>query len=265
MVFIEGGVEIEKVVEEILYLIYKVVFDLLIGLMLYQGCELVFKLGLEGKLVQQFIKIFMGLVIIFLECDLVLIEINLLVIIKQGDLICFDGKLGVDGNVLFCQFDLCEMCDQLQEDLCEVQAVQWELNYVVLDGNIGCMVNGVGLVMGMMDIVKLYGGELVNFFDVGGGVIKECVIEVFKIIFFDDKVKVVLVNIFGGIVCCDLIVDGIIGVVVEVGVNVLVVVCLEGNNVEFGVKKLVDSGLNIIAVKGLMDAVQQVVVVVEGK
>lgn len=265
MVFIEGGVEIEKVAEEISYLIYKVAFDSLIGSMSYQGRELAFKLGLEGKLVQQFIKIFMGLAIIFLERDLALIEINSLVIIKQGDLICFDGKLGVDGNVLFRQFDLREMRDQSQEDSREVQVVQWELNYVALDGNIGCMVNGVGLAMGTMDIVKLYGGESVNFFDVGGGVIKERVIEAFKIIFFDDKVKVVLVNIFGGIVRCDLIVDGIIGAVVEVGVNVSVVVRLEGNNVEFGAKKLVDSGLNIIVVKGLTDVVQQVVVVVEGK
>lgn len=139
--------------------------------------------------------------------------------------------------------------------MCEVYVVKWEFNYVVLDGNVGCMVNGVGFVMGMMDIVNLYGGKFVNFFDVGGGVIKECVVEVFKIILFDINVKVVLVNIFGGIVCCDMIVEGIIGVVKEVGVSVLVVVCFEGINVEFGCKVLVELGLDIIVVVFLIDVV----------
>ena len=215
----------------------------------YQGRELAFKLGLEGKLVQQFTKIFMGLATIFLERDLALIEINPLVITKQGDLICLDGKLGADGNALFRQPDLREMRDQSQEDPREAQAAQWELNYVALDGNIGCMVNGAGLAMGTMDIVKLHGGEPANFLDVGGGATKERVTEAFKIILSDDKVKAVLVNIFGGIVRCDLIADGIIGAVAEVGVNVPVVVRLEGNNAELGAKKLADSGLNIMQQK----------------
>ena len=258
-------VEIEKVAEETQHLIHKVALDPLTGPMPYQGRELAFKLGLEGKLVQQFTKIFMGLATIFLERDLALIEINPLVITKQGDLICLDGKLGADGNALFRQPDLREMRDQSQEDPREAQAAQWELNYVALDGNIGCMVNGAGLAMGTMDIVKLHGGEPANFLDVGGGATKERVTEAFKIILSDDKVKAVLVNIFGGIVRCDLIADGIIGAVAEVGVNVPVVVRLEGNNAELGAKKLADSGLNIIAAKGLTDAAQQVVAAVEGK
>ncbi|SQJ29855.1 succinyl-CoA synthetase subunit beta [Salmonella enterica subsp. enterica serovar Heidelberg] len=245
----EGGVEIEKVAEETPHLIHKVALDPLTGPMPYQGRELAFKLGLEGKLVQQFTKIFMGLATIFLERDLALIEINPLVITKQGDLICLDGKLGADGNALFRQPDLREMRDQSQEDPREAQAAQWELNYVALDGNIGCMVNGAGLAMGTMDIVKLHGGEPANFLDVGGGATKERVTEAFKIILSDDNVKAVLVNIFGGIVRCDLIADGIIGAVEEVGVNVPVVVRLEGNNAELGAKKLADSGLNIIAAK----------------
>ncbi|EDU3842668.1 TPA: ADP-forming succinate--CoA ligase subunit beta [Salmonella enterica] len=261
----EGGVEIEKVAEETPHLIHKVALDPLTGPMPYQGRELAFKLGLEGKLVQQFTKIFMGLATIFLERDLALIEINPLVITKQGDLICLDGKLGADGNALFRQPDLREMRDQSQEDPREAQAVQWELNYVALDGNIGCMVNGAGLAMGTMDIVKLHGGEPANFLDVGGGATKERVTEAFKIILSDDNVKAVLVNIFGGIVRCDLIADGIIGAVEEVGVNVPVVVRLEGNNAELGAKKLADSGLNIIAAKSLTDAAQQVVAAVEGK
>ena len=261
----EGGVEIEKVAEETPHLIHKVALDPLAGPMPYQGRELAFKLGLEGKQVQQFTKIFMGLATIFLERDLALIEINPLVVTKQGDLICLDGKLGADGNALFRQADLREMRDQSQEDPREAQAAQWELNYVALDGNIGCMVNGAGLAMGTMDIVKLHGGEPANFLDVGGGATKERVTEAFKIILSDDNDKAVLVNIFGGIVRCDLIADGIIGAVAEVGVNVPVVVRLEGNNAELGAKKLADSGLNIIAAKSLTDAAQQVVAAVEGK
>lgn len=256
MVFIEGGVDIEKVVYDIFEKIFKVIIDLLVGVQLYQGCELVFQLGLKGDQIKQFIYIFVGLVKLFQDYDLVLLEVNLLVIKKDGNLYCLDVKINIDSNVLYCQLKLCVMYDLFQDDVCEVYVQKWELNYVVLEGNIGCMVNGVGLVMGIMDIVNLYGGKLVNFFDVGGGVIKECVIEVFKIILFDSNVKVVLVNIFGGIVCCDMIVEGIIGVVKEVGVKVLVVVCLEGNNVELGVKVLVESGLNIIVVISLIDVVQ---------
>ncbi|KAG4065947.1 hypothetical protein HA402_006800, partial [Bradysia odoriphaga] len=237
--------------------------DPLAGPQPYQGRELAFKLGLTGKQVGQFAKIFMGLATLFLERDLAMVEINPLVITKQGDLICLDGKLGADGNALFRQSELREMRDLSQEDERESRAAQWELNYVALDGNIGCMVNGAGLAMGTMDIVNLHGGEPANFLDVGGGATKERVTEAFKIILSDDKVKAVLVNIFGGIVRCDLIADGIIGAVAEVGVNVPVVVRLEGNNAELGAKKLADSGLNIIAATSLTDAAQQVVAAVE--
>ncbi|MCE1763569.1 succinate--CoA ligase subunit beta, partial [Enterobacter hormaechei] len=157
-----------------------------------------------------------------------------LVITTQDDLVCLDGKLRADSNAMFRQAELREMHDPSQEDSREAQAAQWELNYVALDGNIGCMVNGAGLAMGTMDIVKLHGGAPANFLDVGGGATKERVTEAFKIILSDDNVKAVLVNIFGGIVRCDLIADGIIGAVEEVGVNVPVVVRLEGNNAELG-------------------------------
>ena len=245
----EGGVEIEKVAEETPHLIH----------------ELAFKLGLTGKQVSQFTKIFMGLATLFLERDLALVEINPLVITKQGDLVCLDGKLGVDGNALFRQPELREMRDPSQEDPREAHATQWELNYVALEGNIGCMVNGAGLAMGTMDIVKHHGGQPANFLDVGGGATKERVTEAFKIILSDDAVKAVFVNIFGGIVRCDLIADGIIGAVAEVGVNVPVVVRLEGNNAELGAQKLADSGLNIIAATSLTDAAQRVVAAAEGK
>ncbi|MFC0180341.1 ADP-forming succinate--CoA ligase subunit beta [Thorsellia kenyensis] len=255
----EGGVEIEKVAEETPHLIHKMVIDPLTGPQPYQGRELAFKLGLNPKQVTQFSKIFMGLANLFIECDLALVEINPLVITTADDLICLDGKLAADGNALYRQAQLREMRDPSQEDARESRAAQWELNYVALDGNIGCMVNGAGLAMGTMDIVKLHGGEPANFLDVGGGATKERVTEAFKIILSDENVKAVLVNIFGGIVRCDLIADGIIGAVEEVGVSVPVVVRLEGNNAELGAKKLADSGLNIIAATSLTDAAKQVV------
>ncbi|WP_342220985.1 ADP-forming succinate--CoA ligase subunit beta [Candidatus Fukatsuia endosymbiont of Tuberolachnus salignus] len=255
----EGGVEIEEVAEKTPELIHKLALDPLTGPQPFQGRELAFKLGLSGKQVAQFTKIFMGLAELFLTRDLALVEINPLVITKQGDLICLDGKLSVDGNALFRQAELRDMRDPSQEDERETHATEWELNYVALDGNIGCMVNGAGLAMATMDIVKLHGGKPANFLDVGGGATKERVTEAFKIILSDDSVKAVLVNIFGGIVRCDLIADGIIGAVSEVGVKVPVVVRLEGNNAKLGAKKLADSGLNIIAATSLTDAAQQVV------
>lgn len=261
----EGGVEIEKVAEETPELIHKAIIDPLTGPMPYQGRELAFKLGLSGKQVCQFAKIFMGLATMFLERDLAMAEINPLVINTQGELICLDGKLGIDGNALYRQAELREMRDESQEDAREAQAAQWELNYVALDGNIGCMVNGAGLAMGTMDIVKLHGGSPANFLDVGGGATKERVTEAFKIILSDDNVKAVFVNIFGGIVRCDLIADGIIGAVEEVGVSVPVVVRLEGNNAELGAQKLADSGLNIIAATSLADAAKQAVAAAEAK
>lgn len=255
----EGGVEIEKVAEETPEKILRAVIDPLTGAQPYQGRELAFNLGLKGEQIKQFVKIFLGLAKMFQEKDLALIEINPLVITSEGNLHCLDAKIGVDGNALYRQADLREMHDPSQEDERESHAAQWELNYVALDGNIGCMVNGAGLAMGTMDIVKLHGGDPANFLDVGGGATKERVSEAFKIILSDDKVKAVLINIFGGIVRCDLIAEGVIGAVEEIGVAVPVVVRLEGNNAELGRKVLADSGLNIIAATSLTDAAQQAV------
>ena len=255
----EGGVEIEKVAEETPEKILKVAIDPLVGAQPYQGRELAFKLGLSGDQVKQFVKIFLGLAKLFQDKDLALIEVNPLVITEQGNLHCLDAKLGVDSNALYRQDTLREMHDPSQEDAREAHAAQWELNYVALDGNIGCMVNGAGLAMGTMDIVKLHGGAPANFLDVGGGATKERVSEAFKIILSDDKVKAVLINIFGGIVRCDLIAEGVIGAVEEIGVEVPVVVRLEGNNAELGRKVLAESGLNIIAATSLTDAAQQAV------
>lgn len=263
MASIAGGVEIEKVAQETPHLIHKITLDPLTGSQPYQGRELAFKLGLSGKQISLFTKIFMGLATLFLERDLMLAEINPLVITQQGDLICLDGKLSIDSNALFRQPELREMRDPSQEDPREAHAAQWELNYVALEGNIGCMVNGAGLAMGTMDIVKLYGGQPANFLDVGGGATKERVTEAFKIILSDNAVNAVLVNIFGGIVRCDLIAEGIIGAVAEVGVKIPVVVRLEGNNAELGSKKLAESGLNIIAATSLSDAAKRVVTAAE--
>ncbi|MGR1255346.1 ADP-forming succinate--CoA ligase subunit beta [Aeromonas veronii] len=255
----EGGVDIEKIAHETPHLIHKAAIDPLVGPQAYQARELAFKLGLVGDQIKQFTKIFMGLGQMFLDCDFALLEINPLVITAQGNLHCLDGKINIDANALYRQPKLREMHDLSQDDPREAHAAQWELNYVALDGNIGCMVNGAGLAMGTMDIVNLHGGKPANFLDVGGGATKERVTEAFKIILSDSNVKAVLVNIFGGIVRCDMIAEGIIGAVKEVGVKVPVVVRLEGNNAELGGIKLAESGLNIIAAKSLTDAAQQVV------
>ena len=255
----EGGVEIEKVAEETPEKILRATIDPLVGAQPYQGRELAFKLGLQGDQIKQFVKIFLGLSQMFQEKDLALIEINPLVITEAGDLHCLDAKIGVDSNALYRQKALQEMHDPSQEDAREAHAAKWDLNYVALDGSIGCMVNGAGLAMGTMDIVALHGGFPANFLDVGGGATKERVAEAFKIILSDDNVKAVLINIFGGIVRCDLIAEGVIGAVEEIGVNVPVVVRLEGNNAELGRKALADSGLNIIAASSLTDAAQRAV------
>ena len=255
----EGGVEIEKVAEETPEKILRATIDPLAGAQPYQGRELAFKLGLSGDQIKQFVKIFIGLARMFEEKDLALIEINPLVITDDGNLHCLDAKIGVDSNALYRQPAVSKMHDPSQEDEREAHAAEWELNYVALDGNIGCMVNGAGLAMGTMDIVALHGGFPANFLDVGGGATKERVSEAFKIILSDDKVKAVLINIFGGIVRCDLIAEGVIGAVEEIGVEVPVVVRLEGNNAELGRKVLADSGLNIIAASSLTDAAQQAV------
>jgi succinyl-CoA synthetase beta subunit len=255
----EGGVDIETVAEETPEKILKAVIDPMTGAQPYQGRELGFKLGLNPTQIKQFTKIFMGLAQLFVDKDLALIEINPLVVKEDGDLHCLDAKLGVDGNSLYRQKEIAEMNDPSQEDAREAEAAVWDLNYVALDGNIGCMVNGAGLAMGTMDIVALHGGFPANFLDVGGGATKERVAEAFKLILSDDKVKAVLVNIFGGIVRCDMIAEGIIGAVKEVGVNVPVVVRLEGTNADLGKKVLKESGLEIIAAESLTDAAQQAV------
>ena len=260
----EGGVDIETVAEETPEKILKAEVDPLVGAQPYQAREIAFKLGLEGKQVGQFAKIFVGLAKLFEDKDLALIEVNPLVITDQGDLHCLDAKINVDGSALYRHPDIKALEDPSQEDERERRAAEWDLNYGALDGNIGCMVNGAGLAMGTMDLVKLKGGAPANFLDVGGGATKERVTEAFKIILSDDQVKGVLVNIFGGIVRCDLIAEGIIGAVEEVGVTVPVVVRLEGNNAELGSQKLAESGMNIIAAQSFDDAAEQVVKAVGG-
>lgn len=261
----EGGVEIETVAEETPEKILKAEIDPIVGPQPYQAREMAFKLGLEGAQIKQFTQIFLGLAKMFEDLDLALIEINPLVIKTDGNLHCLDAKIGVDGNALYRQQKVKDMHDPSQEDAREAHAAQWELNYVALDGNVGCMVNGAGLAMGTMDIVNLHGGKPANFLDVGGGATKERVAEAFKIILSDSNVKAVLVNIFGGIVRCDMIAEGIIGAVKEVGVNVPVVVRLEGTNAELGRDVLANSGLDIIAAESLTDAAQKVVAAAEGK
>jgi len=260
----EGGVDIETVAEETPEKILKAEIDPLVGAQPYQAREIAFQLGLEGKQVNQFAKIFVGLAKLFIDKDLALIEVNPLVITDEGDLHCLDAKINVDGSALYRHPDIKALDDPSQEDERERRAAEWDLNYVALDGNIGCMVNGAGLAMGTMDLVKLKGGAPANFLDVGGGATKERVTEAFKIILSDDQVKGVLVNIFGGIVRCDLIAEGIIGAVEEVGVTVPVVVRLEGNNAELGSQKLAESGMNIIAAQSFDDAAEQVVKAVGG-
>jgi succinyl-CoA synthetase beta subunit len=261
----EGGVEIEKVAEETPEKILRAIIDPMTGAQPYQAREIAFKMGLNTEQVKQFTKIFLGLAKLVVEKDLALLEVNPLVITKEGNLHCLDAKINIDSNAIYRHKDLQEMHDPSQEDEREARAAKWDLNYVALEGNIGCMVNGAGLAMGTMDIVKLHGGNPANFLDVGGGATKERVAEAFKIILSDTNVKAVLVNIFGGIVRCDMIAEGIIGAVQEVGVKVPVVVRLEGNNAELGAKKLADSGLAIIPANSLVEAAQQVVKAAEGK
>jgi len=255
----EGGVEIEKVAHETPEKIFKAVVDPLVGVMPYQARQLGFELNLTDLQLKQFTHLLQGLSQLFVECDLSLLEVNPLVITDKGDLLCLDGKINIDDNALFRQPDIRSMRDVTQEDDRENRARDWELNYIALDGDIGCMVNGAGLAMATMDLIKLHGGNPANFLDVGGGATKERVTEAFKIILSDKNVKGILVNIFGGIVRCDLIAEGIIGAVKEVGIHIPVVVRLEGNNAEKGSELLTKSGLNIIAATGLTDAAEKIV------
>ena len=261
----EGGVEIEQVAAETPELIHSLNVDFVEGVQGYHGRDFGFKLGLTAKQAGQFASIMVNLYKLFNEKDLALVEINPLAILDDGNLYALDGKFDSDDNAAFRQKALVAMRDKTQEDETEVTASELDINYVTMDGNIGCMVNGAGLAMGTMDIVNLHGGKPANFLDVGGGATKERVTEAFKIILSDSNVAAVLVNIFGGIVRCDMIAEGIIGAVKEVGVKIPVVVRLEGNNAELGAKVLAESGLNIIAATSLTDAAQQVVKAAEGK
>lgn len=255
----EGGVEIEKVAEETPEKIFKVIIDPMLGVMPFQGREVAFKLGLVDDQIKQFTQLMISLGKMFVECDLSLLEINPLVLSKSGQLVCLDGKVTLDSNALFRHPKLKGLRDLSQEDERENRATEWELNYIPLDGEIGCMVNGAGLAMATMDVIKLHGGNPANFLDVGGGATKERVSEAFKIILSDQHVKGILVNIFGGIVRCDLIADGILAAVKEVQVNIPVVVRLEGNNAQLGIDILNKSELNVIAANSLTDAAQKIV------
>ncbi len=255
----EGGVEIEKVAAETPEKILTTEVDPIVGLQPYQCRQIAFGLGLTGDQIKQFTTLMTGLARMFVECDLSLLEVNPLVVTGDGNLVCLDGKINIDDNALYRLPRLAAMRDASQEDEKENRAREHDISYVALDGNIGCMVNGAGLAMATMDIIKLHGGNPANFLDVGGTATAARVTEAFKIILADDSVKAVLVNIFGGIVRCDLIADGIIAAVKDVGVKVPVVVRLAGNNAELGSRKLTDSGLNIIPADGLTDAAQKVV------
>lgn len=255
----EGGVDIETVAHETPEKILKVEVDPLIGLQPNQARDVAFALGLEGKQINEFAKLMTGAYKAFVENDFALFEINPLAVRENGDLVCVDGKIGIDSNALYRLPKIAELRDKSQENARELRASEFDLNYVALEGNIGCMVNGAGLAMATMDIIKLYGGQPANFLDVGGGATRERVVEAFKIILDDDSVKGVLVNIFGGIVRCDMIAEAIIAAVKEVNVNVPVVVRLEGNNAELGAKLLDESGLKLISAQGLSDAAQKIV------
>ena len=255
----EGGMDIETVAHDTPEKILKAAINPLVGIMPYQCRELAFGLGLKGKQIKQFGSLLTGLCKLFVEKDLALVEINPLVITKEEDLICLDGKINIDGNALYRHPELIELQDKSQEDERELRAAESDLNYVALEGNIGCMVNGAGLAMATMDIIKLKGGQPANFLDVGGGATKERVTEALKIILSDPDVKGILVNIFGGIVRCDLIADGVIAAVAEVGIEVPVVVRLEGTKAKEGRELLDKSGLNLQSASDLGDAAEKIV------
>lgn len=255
----EGGMEIEKVAEETPDKILKAAVNPAVGIQGYQCRDLGFALGLKGEQIKQFSKLLMALAKMFIEKDLSLLEINPLVVTKQGNLLCLDAKINIDDSALYRHANLEELRDVTQEDEREVRAKEWDLNYISLDGEIGCMVNGAGLAMATMDLIKLQGSEPANFLDVGGTATKERVTEAFKIILSDEKVKGILVNIFGGIVRCDIIAEGIAAAVEEVGVEVPVVVRLEGNNAKKGLEILDASPLKIETAHNLNDAAEKIV------
>ncbi|ACO75394.1 ADP-forming succinate--CoA ligase subunit beta [Laribacter hongkongensis] len=258
----EGGVEIEEVAHNTPEKILKVTVDPLVGLLPFQAREVAFALGLKDKQVNEFVKLMTGAYRAFVENDFALFEINPLAVRANGALACVDAKVGIDSNALYRLPAVAALRDKSQENERELKASEFDLNYVALEGNIGCMVNGAGLAMATMDIIKLKGGQPANFLDVGGGATKERVVEAFKLILADPSVKGVLINIFGGIVRCDMIAEAIIAAVKEVNVTVPVVVRLEGNNAELGARLLEESGLKLTSAQGLNDAAEKIVAAV---
>ncbi len=254
-----GGMDIEKVAAETPELIFSIAISPDVGLQDYQARQLAFGLELEKKQVRQFGVLVKKLYQLYLDTDASLIEVNPLITTKAGDVIALDGKINIDGSALFRQPKIAELRDASQEDEAEREAAEHDLSYVSLDGNIACMVNGAGLAMATMDLIKLHGGEPANFLDVGGGTTAERVSAAFKLILSNDKVSAILVNIFGGIVRCDLIAEGIISAIKEVGVSVPVIVRLEGTNVKKGRELLDSSGLDIISADDLTDAARKAV------
>ncbi|MGB0497398.1 MAG: ADP-forming succinate--CoA ligase subunit beta [Rubricella sp.] len=260
----EGGMDIEEVAAETPEKILSFSVDPASGLSGFHGRKVAFALGLEGAQVKQCVKLISQIYKLFVEKDLEMLEINPLIVTDKGDLKCLDCKMGFDGNALYRHPDIMALRDETEEDPKELAASKYDLNYIALDGEIGCMVNGAGLAMATMDIIKLYGSEPANFLDVGGGATKEKVTEAFKIITSDDNVKGILVNIFGGIMRCDVIAEGVIAAVQEVGLKVPLVVRLEGTNVEKGKEIINTSGLDVIAADNLADAAEKIVKAVKG-
>ena len=261
----EGGVEIEEVAEKHPEKIHRVVVDPAVGLQAFQARQLAFAVGLKDKVAAKAAKFFMGLYKAYEECDCSIAEINPLVETAEGDVIALDAKMNFDSNALFRHPEIVELRDLTEEDPAEVEASKYDLAFIKLDGNIGCLVNGAGLAMSTMDIIKLHGGSPANFLDVGGGANKEKVTNAFKIILKDPNVKGIFVNIFGGIMKCDIIAEGVIAASKEIGLKVPLVVRLEGTNVDLGKKILAESGLNIIPANDLTDGAQKIVNAVKGK
>jgi succinyl-CoA synthetase beta subunit len=260
----EGGMDIEEVAAKTPEKVLSFTVDPASGISGFHGRKIAFALGLEGKQVKQCVDMIGRLYRLFQDKDAEMVEINPLIVTTGGDLRCLDAKMGFDSNALYRQKDILSLRDETEEDPKELAASKFDLNYIALDGEIGCMVNGAGLAMATMDIIKLYGSEPANFLDVGGGATKEKVTEAFKIITSDPQVKGILVNIFGGIMRCDVIAEGVIAAVKEVGLTVPLVVRLEGTNVELGKKILNESGLAVIAADDLADAAEKIVKAVKG-
>lgn len=260
----EGGMDIEEVAESTPEKILSFSVDPATGYQPFHGRRIAFMLGLEGPQVKQCVALMGTLYKLFIEKDMEMLEINPLIITDKGDLRCLDAKMGFDGNAIYRHPDIAELRDTTEEDPKELEASKYDLNYIALDGEIGCMVNGAGLAMATMDIIKLYGAEPANFLDVGGGATKEKVTEAFKIITSDPQVKGILVNIFGGIMRCDVIAEGVVAAVKEVGLEVPLVVRLEGTNVDAGKEIINTSGLNVIAADNLSDGAEKIVKAVKG-